>query len=84
MTFKPRRNPTEEEKKKENNRRRKRKGIFPGNNSQFFVILIPIPFIYVLSITKIENTEKLQDTETIVFGVEEMRQTKKLNCHRYL
>lgn len=45
MTFKPRRKPNRI-KKKQNNRKEGKKRIFPGNNSQFFVILIPIPFIY--------------------------------------
>jgi hypothetical protein len=59
--------------------------LFLANISQFFVILIPIPFIYVLSITKIENTEKLQDTETIVLDGGRGNETvKKLNCRRYL
>lgn len=51
---------------------------FPTNISQFFVILIPIPFIYypILSITKIENTEDLHDIETIA--------TKKIKLSGYL
>ena len=43
---KTKRNDFQTQKKEQQKRREKKKGIFPGNNSQFFVILIPIPFIY--------------------------------------